>query len=61
MKIGGIVIGCDKWNRHIITFSNYTSVDPHLPPTLIPSVPKGGDKERELKKGEKMRENENEI
>ncbi len=46
MKTGGIVIGCDKWNRRIITFSKYTPVDPHLFHAL--SAPDRGDKEREL-------------
>lgn len=46
--IGGNLLGCDKWSRPIITFSNYTSVDLHPSPAPLP---KGADKdkERELK------------
>lgn len=30
----GTLIGCDKWNCHIINFSNHTSVDAHPSPSL---------------------------
>ena len=54
MKIGGIVIGCDKWNRHIITFSNYSAVAPHTP--LMPSPPEGGDRDKERENERKQKE-----